>query len=171
MKNKILVITLISLILIGIILILMLYGKSENNNFIDYLDISYIKYSIGGGFGTEVDCATKEVIIKDNGYVKFTNSYNKSVTREFQIDKDLIVELEKYINENRKVFSKKDITDDEAMDASTQYLIIKTKDGKEYKIGGYCVIDNQFKQIAEKIIGTVGKENYRKYCDDIKNNI
>lgn len=171
MKNKMLAIILISLILIGIMCILILPGKFENGEIIDKLEIKYIKYSIGGGFGTEADCATKEVIIKEDGYVKFTNSYNKSITREFQIDKDLILELEKYINENRKVFSKEDITDEGAMDASTQYLIIKTKDGKEYKIGGYCVIDNQFKQIAEKIIVTVGKENYRKYCDDIKNNI
>ena len=171
MKNKILIIILASFILIGIICILIFHGKFANDEIINKLDISYIKYSIGGGFGTEVECATKEVTIKDDGYVKFANTYNKSIIKEFQIDKNLIEELEKYINENRNVLSKKDITDEHAMDASTEYIIIKTKNGEEYRIGGYCVIDNQFKLIAKKIIETVGKDNYRKYCDDIKRNV
>ena len=163
MKNKILIVILISLIVMVAIFI---YIKLNNN--MDELDIEYIKYSTGGGFGTQADCATKTIVIQKDGYVKFTNTYNKDLIQEFKIDEELVCELENYINENRKVFLKRKITDNGAMDASTQYLFITTKDGKEYKIGGYCVIDNQFKLIVNKLIETVGKEKYREYYNDIK---
>jgi len=163
MKNKILTIVLISLI---VIIAIFIYIKMNKN--IDELDIKDIKYSTGGGFGTEADCATKTIEIQEDGYVKFTNTYNKDLTQEFKISEELVCELKNYINENRKVFLKEKITDEEAMDAGTQYLFVSTKDGKEYKIGGYCVIDDQFKLISKKIIETVGKENYIEYCNDIR---
>lgn len=166
MKNKILIVVLISLIVIAVIATLIIYIIMNKN--IGELDIKYIKYSTGGGFGTRADCATKTIVIQKDGYVKFTNTYNKDLIQEFKIDEELVYELENYINENRKVFLKRRITDDGAMDASTQYLFITTKDGKEYKIGGYCVIDNQFKLIVNKLVETVGKEKYRKYYNDIK---
>lgn len=166
MKNKKLLVVLISIIFIVTIASLIIFIKMNKN--IDELDIEYIKYSIGGGFGTEAHCATKTIIIKEDGNVKFTNAYNEDLIEEFKINEELVSELENYINENRKVFLKENITDEGAMDASSQYLTISTNDGKEYKIGGYCVIDDQFNLIAKKLIETVGKEKYIEYCNDIK---
>ena len=135
MKNKILVIVLISIIFIVTITTLIVCIKMNKN--IDELDIECIKYSIGGGFGTEAHRATKTIIIKEDGNVKFTNTYDNNKVEELKISKETFYDLENYINENRKVFLKENITDKNAMDASTQYLTIITKEGKEYKNDGY----------------------------------
>ena len=112
---------------------------------------------------------TKTITIKDDGSTRFTNGYNESIVKEFEIDKAIVEELEEYINENREVFSKKDITDEEALDASSSYIVVETKDKKIYKIGGYCVIDEQFKGIANKILESVGVEEYIEYCKNVEN--
>lgn len=172
MRKKIRGTVLISIILLGIMFALTSCVIEKENEVkkdqkIDNLEINYIEYSNGGGFGTEAECATKSIIIKDDGYVKLTNEYNKNIVEEFKIDEVVVRELVDYINENFEVFSKEDITDDDASDASSQYIIIKTKDGKNYKIGGYCVIDEQFNGIAKKIIDSIGKEEYKTYCNKV----
>lgn len=141
----------------------------KNIQEIDNLDIEYIEYSVGGGFGTMADCATKTVAIKDDGTVEFTNSYNKKLVKELKINEDILNQLVNYINENRTIFSTGVKTDEQAMDASSQYIVVKTKEGKEYKIGGYCVIDEKFNEIATKIIEVAGEEEFAEYCHEVRN--
>ena len=165
--KKIFIILVISIIVV--IAISIIYLKV--NKKISVLDIEYIEYSIGGGFGTIADCATKTISINSKGYVKFENTYNKNLIEEFEVDNEDITELIEYIKQNSNVLLKKDISNENAMDASTEYLTVKIKNGKEYKVGGYCVIDNQFDNIANKIIETVGKDKYQKYNNDVRNSI
>ena len=66
------------------------------------------------------------------------------------------------------MFLKKDITDEDALDAGSEEIAIRTNDEKNYKIGGYCVIDEQFNKIANKIIEVVGKNEFQEYCKNIE---
>lgn len=143
-------------------------NKIVNENIIDNLEISSIEYSYEGGFGSEADTATITIIINDDGNVQFTNNYKKTLIKKFKIDETIVKDLENYINKNCEIFSKKDITNEDALDAGSEYIRVKTKEGKSYEIGGYCVSDNQFNEIANKIIETAGKEEYTKYRKEIR---
>ena len=143
-------------------------NKIINQEIIDNLEISSIEYSSGGGFGTQAETATITVIINDDGSVEFTNSYKESLTNEFKIEEANVKDLENYINENRDIFFKENITDEEALDASSEYIKVKTKDGKSYDVGGYCVIDDQFDEIVDKIIESAGEEEYTEYLKEVR---
>lgn len=146
-------------------------NKIENENIIDNLEISSIEHSYGGGFGTAAETATITIIINDDGNVQFTNNYKETLIKEFKIDETIVKDLENYINKNCEIFSKKDITNKDAQDAGSEYIRVKTKDGKSYEIGGYCVTDNQFNEITNKIIETAGKEEYTKYKKEVRSEI
>ena len=165
--NEFLIFVFISLIVfVGIVYCFV--NRIKNIKKIDDFDVEYIEYSIGGGFGTEAQCATKTIKIKNDGIVAFVNSYNKDLIKEFKIDQEIVNDLFNYINENNSVLTTGVKTDEQAMDAGSQYIILKTKDEKEYKIGGYCVIDERFDEIATKIIETAGKEEFVKYCEEVR---
>ncbi len=143
-------------------------NKIVNQEIIDNFEINSIEYSSGGGFGTQAETATITVIINDDGSVKFTNNYKESLINEFKIDEAIVKDLENYINENSNIFFKENITDEEASDASSEYIKVKTKDGKSYAAGGYCVIDGQFDEIVNKIIESAGEEEYTEYLKEVR---
>ena len=170
--NKILIFLTISMMILGGTAFYFVNDTQsgiKNTPEIDNLDIEYIAYSVGGGFGTMADCATKTITIKADGTVKFTNSYKKKLIKELNINEEVINQLVNYLNENRTIFSTGVKTENQAMDASSQYIVVKTKDGKEYKIGGYCVIDDRFHEMATKIIEAVGKEEFSNYRNEVRN--
>lgn len=169
--NKILIILTISMIVLGGTAIYFINNTQsviKNTQEIDNLDIEHIEYSVGGGFGTIADCATKTVTIKDDGTVKFTNSYNEKLVKELNVNEEVINQLVNYLNDNRTIFSTGVKTDEQAMDAGSQHIVVKTKEGKEYKIGGYCVIDDRFHEMATKIIETSGKDEFTEYCNEVR---
>ena len=165
--NKSLIFVFISIIVLGAIVYYLVNCTNnieKNNN----LDIEYIEYSSGGGFGTIAECATKTIKIKNDGIVTFVNSYNKDLVKEFKINQEIVNSLFDYIDKNSGVLTTGVKTDEQAMDAGSQYIVVKTKDGKEYKIGGYCVIDKKFEEITARIIETVSKEKFVKYCEEVR---
>ena len=127
-----------------------------------------IRYTSGGaGFGTEAMCADIILSIDSSGNVELTNDYATQYEEHYRISSDEYLSLVDYIEKNISVFTTEDRSENEVLDGSSDYIVVETDTGKEYKTGGYAVNDEEFKQMEAKIKQTVGEERFESYADRI----
>lgn len=164
MKNKlILVIVAIVVIIVGIIIAFTMKKDYSNDEIVE------ISYSYGGGFGTEVDTATKTITFMKNGKGKLSNSYN-SYTENFNIGKNKYMELSDFISARISLFDEKAKEAQNVLDGSSSYITIKFGDGGDKQIGGYMIENKKFKEIEKKINEVIDKKKLSQYIKNIKTN-
>ena len=152
-------------LVLAIILIIVLTKKDDNGGGEKELDdhkIVEIRYSVGGGFGTIEDVATRHMTFTIDGKLVYSNEYD-STTKEVDFGRDKFKKLCDYINENFSVFENGVEEDRTVLDGGSSHLYIKLKDGKEYEVGGYMVSDKTYKKIVSKIIDSIDYEEFREY--------
>lgn len=127
-----------------------------------------IRYTSGGaGFGTEAMCADIILSIDSSGNVELTNDYATQYKEHYRINSDEYLSLVDYIERNIGIFTTEDRSEKGVRDGSSDYIVVETDTGKEYKTGGYAVNDDEFKQMEAKIKQTVGEERFKSYADKI----
>lgn len=129
-------------------------------------NIVEVIYSYGGGFGTELDTASKYISISSNGTAKLTNSYNL-YEKIIDIDQNKYSNLVDYINSHKSIFNGVNESND-IMDGLSSSLVIKTDDGKTYEVGGYMVDDEDYDEIVRMIYDIVNREVFEEYVNSIK---
>ena len=149
-----------------------LIDRNELNEYINNIGISKeeiteVEYSYGGGYGDEIDAASKVITFKNNGIVIFSNSYN-SFTKEFEIGVDKYDELVKFINERITIFNEHADEDKEVLDGSSSTLKITLKDGTIYKTGGYMITNEDYNAIKNKIYELIDNDSFNEYVEDIR---
>ena len=164
MKNKKM---LIIFIIIFIVLISLLAYKFISYKKYSNLEITRIVYSYGGGFGTKKETATKTITINSDGLVTFSNSYN-SLIDSFSIDLSKYVELTNYIKKRMSLFNWKIIKEDNATDGTTSHIIIETNGGEKYEVGGYMVVNKEYKEIEAMIKETIRYDRFKEYINKIE---
>ena len=164
MKNKkiLIIISCIVLLLIGVVIALILTNKEEKTTH----NIIEVRFSYGGGFGTEIDTASKIFTFTKDGKLILTNSYD-SHKEEIEFGKDKYEDLCEVINDNYSIFEKKVKEDNDVMDGGSSYIYIKLEDGKEYEVGGYMVRNEEFNNIKTKIFELVDKDVINEYKKNI----
>lgn len=127
-----------------------------------------IRYTSGGaGFGTEAMCADIILSIDSSGNVELTNDYATQYEEHYKINSDEYLSLVDYIERNIDIFTTEDRSENDVLDGSSDYIVVETDTGKEYKTGGYAVSDEEFKRMEAKIKQTVGEERFESYADRI----
>ena len=127
-----------------------------------------IKYTSGGaGLGTEAMRADIILSIDSSGNVELTNDYATQYEEHYRISSDEYLSLVDYIERNIDIFTTEDRSENDVLDGSSDYIVVETDTGKEYKTGGYAVSDEEFKRMEAKIKQTVGEERFESYADRI----
>lgn len=151
--------------IIGIILGIFKFIQGSQTALSDFKTIRYT--SGGAGFGTEAMCADIILSIDSSGNVELTNDYTTQYEEHYRISSDEYLSLVDYIEKNINVFTTEDRSENDVLDGSSDYIVVETDTGKEYKTGGYAVSDEEFKRMEAKIKQTVGEERFESYADRI----
>ncbi len=133
-------------------------------------DFELIQYTDGGaGMGTEAMCADITVSINGDRSVKLTNDYDFGYIENYRINPGDYLSLSNYIESHINIFSDEDKSNKDVLDGSSEYILVRTKSGKEYKTGGYAVNDTEFIQMREQILKTAGGNRFEAYADKVHN--
>ena len=131
-------------------------------------EIALIQYSSGGGYSALTQSVTVTIKIDDSGAVELTNNYNEDHVWHYEIDLQDYQALAAYISSHMNVFSVKERNREGITDLNTSHIIVTTKSGKQYETGGYgALLDDDFHQMAEKIIEAIGEYNHNSYREHI----
>ncbi len=130
------------------------------------LEIKSIEYSHKSNYGTQIDNATKKVLINKNGNVKLSNDFD-SYIEELTISKDKFAELESYINERKSIVYSGVRNNNNVLDGGASYIKIVLNNGKEYTIGGANNENEKYLDIVGKIKDTVGRDDLKRYENNI----
>ena len=143
-----------------------LIEECKNDNIENSISsINTIEYSTGGGYGTEINTATKTITIV-NGKITLSNSYD-STTKVISISDGKYKELTTYISNNIDVFKNKPSEDNTVLDGGYSSLKVILEDGTTYKVDGYMISNHKYNQIVNKIFESFDKSIYNEYVNNI----
>ena len=166
MKNKCLIVILVIVLFIGIIgfFIGSKMKKEDSSDKKDRdtkVEIVEIKYSYGGGFGTEAYTAMKTITFTPDNNIKFSNSFDDSV-EEYQGDDEDFEDLANFIAKRIDLFDQ-EVKSEDALDGGSEYIEIKLKNGKTKKFGGYMVRNQKFIEIKQRVFRIVEEGRLDRY--------
>lgn len=163
---KYIIIIVILVFLIGFV-IWKFFLNDSNTEIKNNSDITVVKYSVGGGFGTIASTATKTMTFTKDGKLVFSNTYN-SDTKDINLGVEKYNELCNYINDRMSLFTEDANENNEILDGLDFSLEITLKDGNTYKVGGYMISNPKFNEIVDKIYELIDMTEWNEYRDNLE---
>jgi hypothetical protein len=167
------------LIIIGILLVIVIiemcfiFGKKKDtDNDGDSFEPTSkftITYSSGGGFGTELDCATENIEIDQGGNIKmYLPKYKEFEPLTFKISEKEAKELYSILMSKGYMKLKEDLSNYDVSDGGSSYITIKS-DNVDRSVGGHAAFTNgKFSSMVSEIRKVVGEKNLDKFDEELE---
>jgi type III secretory pathway component EscV len=169
-KTILIIVFLIILVLIAGITITVIRSKNDDSDndkdkTLKVPEKFTISYSYGGGFGTIVDSWLRVITLDQDGNVSISVKTDQVVVSPltYQVDKEKAQEIMKYFIDNHFEKVKKDLSQDDVLDAGSSYLEVKS-DVLNREVGGYAAfLDSKFKKFRDKFYEIVDNDKVNEF--------